>query len=74
MFEFEIGNNNNKNNKNLMKMMSSRRVARRFSVRMAKVAVGIALGVLVLKWLFPLAQNVNEDSLFHKMNGLLPSS
>jgi hypothetical protein len=73
MFEFEMGNNNN-NNRNLMKMMSSRRLARRFSVRMAKVAVGIAFGVLVLKWLFPLAQNVNEDILFHKMNGSLPSS
>ena len=74
MFEFEIGNNNNKNNKNLMKMMSSRRVARRFSVRMAKVAVGIALGVLVLKWLFPLAQNVNEEILVHTLNESLASS
>ena len=57
-------------NKNIhsAKMIHSRRMARKFSVRMAKGAVYVAVGILVLKWILQVTHDVNDVSLIQLYN------
>ena len=63
-----VGGSSNSSNIRVMKTMYSRRMARRFSVRMANGVVGVAIGILLLKWLFQITRDVDEISLMQGNN------